>query len=380
MTEKILPASITHFAPAARDAADEFARKANALKQVPLLSAALDTIPSMVLVLNANRQIVIANATAMRKLRAAGGEVLQKRPGEAIGCIHAHDGPAGCGTDFHCMTCGAVQAILESQECNVQVVRDCRILAQSAAGTAALDVKVTATPIAVEGERFTVLAIEDVSQRQRLAVLQRVFFHDVLNTAGCIQGYAQCLAKGAAEGEVPELLVHLSEQLVEEVKAQRDLMAAESGELEVYPEPIETAPLLDELTEAYSRNAVARERSIVLENVWVGTITTDRLLLLRILGNMIKNALEATARGGCVYLACDDCGDAVRFSVRNREVMPPEVQLQVFQRSFSTKGGPGRGIGTYSMKLLGERYLGGEVAFASAAPQGTTFTLTLAKD
>ena len=31
------------------------------------------------------------------------------------------------------------------------------------------------------------------------------------------------------------------------------------------------------------------------------------------------------------------------------------------------------------MKLLGEHYLGGQVAFTSGAAAGTTFTLTLAK-
>jgi signal transduction histidine kinase len=44
----------------------------------------------------------------------------------------------------------------------------------------------------------------------------------------------------------------------------------------------------------------------------------------------------------------------------------------VFQRSFSTKG-TGRGLGTYSIKLLTERYLGGRVWFESAEGHGTTF-------
>ena len=56
--------------------------------------------------------------------------------------------------------------------------------------------------------------------------------------------------------------------------------------------------------------------------------------------------------------------------------MPPEVQLQVFNRSFSTKGN-GRGIGTYSIKLLCERYLKGKVSFVSSAEQGTIFKVTL---
>jgi sensor histidine kinase regulating citrate/malate metabolism len=53
--------------------------------------------------------------------------------------------------------------------------------------------------------------------------------------------------------------------------------------------------------------------------------------------------------------------------------MPRNVQLQVFQRSFSTKGAD-RGLGTYSIKLLTERYLNGKVWFTTSPEGGTTFT------
>jgi sensor histidine kinase regulating citrate/malate metabolism len=55
------------------------------------------------------------------------------------------------------------------------------------------------------------------------------------------------------------------------------------------------------------------------------------------------------------------------------------VQLQIFQRSFSTKGDRGRGVGTYSIKLLGEQYLQGATGFESDAANGTTFWLRLPK-
>ncbi|CAG0934623.1 partial Sensor protein DivL, partial [Rhodocyclaceae bacterium] len=102
-------------------------------------------------------------------------------------------------------------------------------------------------------------------------------------------------------------------------------------------------------------------------------------ILRRILGNLVKNALEATPRGGTVTLSCTDDGGRVIFGVTNPGVMPEEVQLQIFQRSFSTKAGTGRGIGTYSVKLFGERYLKGKVAFTSREPEGTTFTLSIPK-
>ena len=60
--------------------------------------------------------------------------------------------------------------------------------------------------------------------------------------------------------------------------------------------------------------------------------------------------------------------------MHNAAVMPPEVQRQVFARSFSTKGS-GRGLGTYSIKLISEKYLRGRVAFDSDTLQGTRFTV-----
>ena len=87
---------------------------------------------------------------------------------------------------------------------------------------------------------------------------------------------------------------------------------------------------------------------------------------------MVKNALEASEPGQTVTLGCNVIGDDVEFWVHNVAAMPEEVQLQVFQRAFSTKGA-GRGSGTYSMRLLSQRYLQGDVSFMSSEDEGTTF-------
>ena len=69
-------------------------------------------------------------------------------------------------------------------------------------------------------------------------------------------------------------------------------------------------------------------------------------------------------------------GDRVGFTVHNLTVMPPAVQSQIFMRSFSTKGS-GRGLGTYSIKLISEKYLRGLVSFFSNAEEGTQFMVSL---
>jgi signal transduction histidine kinase len=88
---------------------------------------------------------------------------------------------------------------------------------------------------------------------------------------------------------------------------------------------------------------------------------------------MLKNALEASAKGDVITLSAKKLDNQIEFSVHNPSYMPRDVQLQVFKRSFSTKGAS-RGLGTYSMRLLSERYLKGAVSFTSFEEGGTTFT------
>jgi len=103
------------------------------------------------------------------------------------------------------------------------------------------------------------------------------------------------------------------------------------------------------------------------------TVITDISALCRVLCNMVTNALEATEPGGRVRIWADEADDRICFSVWNAAEIPAHARLRIFQRNYSTKGGEGRGIGGYSMKLFGENVLGGRVGFESSADGGTTF-------
>ena len=111
-----LPPAKTYFAPAGRDTPAEICRKVAVIERLPLLKNALDAMPNMVMILNGNRQIVAANRKLLNILGASVGQLVEKRPGEAIKCIRAKEGPDGCGTGVHCTTCGAVNAIMDCHE------------------------------------------------------------------------------------------------------------------------------------------------------------------------------------------------------------------------------------------------------------------------
>lgn len=373
----------TFFAPAGRDTRQALCLAAEHLEESRTLRELLDAIPSPAIVLNGNRQTLAANRALRRLLGIESGEILGDRPGELVGCVHAAEGPDGCGTGYHCRTCGAVEAILQCQASQAQVSRECRLITQSADGRAALDLRVTASVFRLDGDLFMLCVFEDISRQKRLEVLTRTFFHDVLNTAGGIRGYAQLLEEDLppnlqAKSEA-STLAGLADRLIDEIECQRDLTRAENGQLEVVPGPVRTVGLINDLVTLYGAHEVADGRSIAVGPCWDGSLLTDGRLLARVLGNMIKNALEATPRGGLVTIWSEEQGREAAFRVHNAGVMPENIQLQVFQRSFSTKAETGRGIGTYSIKLLGEDYLGGRASFTSQSPEGTTFEIVLPK-
>jgi len=203
-----------------------------------------------------------------------------------------------------------------------------------------------------------------------------------MNTVAGIRGWPGRLARpGADLVRAAARLDVLSRHLEREIRDHRALVLAEEGVLVPERSLVSAGELVEDVAAMLSEHAVARDRMLVTSvEPASAAVETDRALLARVLVNMGRNALEASSPGETVRLAATgetaSSPPGVRFSVANAAVMPAEVQARVFQRSFSTKG-RGRGLGTYGMKLIGERYLGGSVSFASAQGQGTTFTIAL---
>lgn len=371
----------TYFAPAGRAEAMILEQERKAIAQAAFVDALMQAMPDFVMVLNEQRQIVAINQRVLAVLgldRVT--DLIGKRPGEAFGCIHACEGPDGCGTGKNCAVCGAVMTILESQETGMQAVGECRIIICKDGGTA-LDLEAVATPLNIAGMPMTVFALRDISSDKRRQVLERVFFHDIINTAGGIRGVASLLLDDQAlppeqQSTYKGWLVNLSDDLIDEIKHHQRLLAAERGEYLVQKQEVELGELLQNVFRVYEHHSKTPGRKLVLEAVPPCKLLTDQPILRRIIGNMVLNALEATPTNGTVTMRAFVDEKTVRIEVENCGDIPVDVQRSIFKRSFSTKANSGRGIGTYSIKLFGERYLGGKVGFKSKDNQ-TVFYIEL---
>jgi hypothetical protein len=372
----------TQFASPDRSSPEEILKNFDSLLSLNDLMNFFNSVAGIAAILNNNRQIIFANNEYLTFLGIDSIEIiLGKRPGESVSCIHADENVSGCGCAEACQYCGAVSAIIESQKTGKPVKRDTRITLLLNGITANLDLRISASPFTFKDIPFTVITLIDISSEKRKENLERIFFHDTSNLAIVINSGMKIL-KSMSDKNEGDKIITLSEKasidLLDEINSYKQLTQAEHNDLAVFITPVKAADIIRDSINKVSYLDVASHITIRNDSPdYTLTFNTDVSLLSRILVNMLINACEASSPGDAVSIRFDfQKSSDITFYVINAAVIPRDVQLQIFQRSFSTKG-TNRGLGTYSIKLLGEKYLNGNVGFTSSEEEGTAFYIRL---
>ncbi|MDV0447322.1 hypothetical protein MsAg5_12060 [Methanosarcinaceae archaeon Ag5] len=238
---------------------------------------------------------------------------------------------------------------------------------------------------------------------------ERIFLHDLLNSVGGLHGFLELMSENSDPAKIQKYVsssLELCNSLIEEIQSYRQITLAENGDLKVLRSDVNTVDVLKSAAMKFENHDVSKGKVIEISpDSQSVPVQTDKVLLSRILINLMKNALEATDSGGMVVIGSElrhpknnghrkgrgngsDCKDAahmagdcypmdfIRFWVHNDSEIPEEFKPHIFKKQFSTKG-DNRGLGSYSVQLLGEQYLGGQVGFTSSKKEGTTFYIDL---
>ena len=365
----------THFASAARTIAEDLSEEVRIVSETPVVTGLLQSVGGLVAILDENRQIIALNEEFLEMLGIDNpAEALGFRLGESLGCVHANDMAAGCGTSEFCGTCGAAAAIVTSLKDNVPAERLCALTAKREGKHVDLALRVRSQPIEVGHKRFVLILMRDVTAEQQRAALERTFFHDVNNMLTALLQTVEILIK-TQPSELADDIQDAAQRIHREVAIQRSLS---HGDYMYHPtwHKCTTENALGYMKQFMTNHPAAMGKGVEFFNDAVDvSFITDLAALGRVLGNMVINALEASDEGDAVQVRVACQGDHLVFSVHNEAVIPPEIRKRIFQRNFSTKKEVGRGLGTYSMKLFGEKVLGGQVSFTSSHQEGTIFSL-----
>lgn len=369
----------THYADPRRTDRKTLLEEIQQVNQDPIVCGLLSTVGGLLAILDEQRQIVALNDAFCEMLGITDPEEsFGLRLGEVLHCTHANDKPAGCGTTKFCSTCGAAIAIVASLETSQPAERLCALRIETATESKDIVFKIRSHPIEIKKSRFLLLFLQDVTLEQHRAALERAFFHDISNILTGLIGASELLSLKEKQSELSRTIHKLSLRMSTELEIQKLLISDESFIFTPHWETVKTSDVLNELETLFSCHPKAKDKILaIIPDHTPQLLRADSTLLIRIVGNMITNALEASDPQGTVKVWLDNKDNTITFNVWNEQAISPDIARRIFQRNFSTKTGQGRGIGTYSMKLLGEKILGGKVEFTTAEGQGTTFSYTL---
>lgn len=344
-----------------------------------LASRIMSDAHEMILVFNDESRVVFANnAFANFFGMDSAMEAVGMRHGYAVGCELTKDDGKSCSIEEGCVHCTTNKAISSALGGHFDEGEFSFIRKSDGKGCI---YTYKAYPFEFRKARYAVLVLQDIGDATRRIMFENIFFHDVLNTATIVLNFAGLIRENASDSikQFSERNYLAVRRLISEIQDQKVLLDAETGSLQLNLEKVYTSEILDTLLMDYHNNPLAEERGVSISGDCNLAFQCDRTLLIRVLGNAVKNALEASDRGHGVTLSALREGEAVDFKVHNDSVMGENVRNQLFNRAFSTKG-RGRGLGAYSMKLITAQYLGGKISFTSTPEAGTTFTISIPKE
>jgi signal transduction histidine kinase/CheY-like chemotaxis protein len=164
-----------------------------------------------------------------------------------------------------------------------------------------------------------------------------------------------------------------------------DLSKIEAGKLELSPETVTLAPLIDEVIGTARQLAEQNKNRLVVESQEnLGSLTVDPMRLRQILFNLLSNACKFT-KDGRVTLRVRKVVDGrnwVEFAVADTGIgMTPEQQAKLFEEftqadSSTARQYGGTGLGLAITRKLA-RMMGGDVTVTSEPGKGSVFTARL---
>ncbi len=160
-----------------------------------------------------------------------------------------------------------------------------------------------------------------------------------------------------------------------------DVAKIESGELQLDAQDVSLVEVAQEAVR--SLGALTREHRLDIEEPAGPTrACLDRVLIRRVIENLVGNAVRFTPAGGQVTIRLRPAGDGCRIEVADSGIgVPPEFRERIFEKFGQVEGKEHRsrsatGLGLAFCKLAVDAH-GGTIGVESEKGQGSTFWVEL---
>ncbi|MFF8815447.1 sensor histidine kinase [Streptomyces pactum] len=238
--------------------------------------------------------------------------------------------------------------------------------------------------IAVLGRAFNRMAgsLQAAEERQRRLVSD--IAHELRTPLANLRGYLEALRDGVVEPDA-ELLDSLYEETMLQqriIDDLQDLALAEAGALTYHRTDVDVRELLETCRTAHRPRAEAAGVALLVAAPEPASVRADPDRLRQAIGNLVSNALRATAAGGTVTLALVPHGELVIVQVQDTGTgIPAEDLPHLFDRFWRADAARGRATGGSGLGLSIARQIildhRGTIDVESTVGAGTTFTIVL---
>jgi signal transduction histidine kinase len=223
--------------------------------------------------------------------------------------------------------------------------------------------------------------ISEVMRAERLSLvgsMAAAIIHDLNNPIAVIRACNEML-----ELQSPTIdrakLVSLNKAALDQILAMiQELLDFSRGHtVELQKQGLSVQQLLDDLDAQVLRLVPARGLSLVIETPYEGTVEVDRNRFVRVLANLVKNAMQSMPKGGTLTLGIAKEPDHVVFTIADTGGgIPPEIQSRIFEPFVTAGKKDGTGLGMAIAKSVVEAH-DGRISVESQVGTGTRITVRL---
>jgi signal transduction histidine kinase len=221
--------------------------------------------------------------------------------------------------------------------------------------------------------------IEQMMRSERLSLLGTTIssiIHDLNNPITTILGACQVIQSSAHDDLTGQMAGLIKEAIDRMETMTRELLDFSRGDTQLKLKLVNVSELVRQLEPDLSKCRVAS--AVELDVQFTGALRIDRHRMLRVFGNLIKNAREAMKAGdkNLLRLVVRQVDDAVRFEVSDtghgikRDILP-----KIFEPFVTHGKSSGTGLGLAISKAVVDAHAGKITVSSSEA--GTTFAVDI---
>jgi PAS domain S-box-containing protein len=132
------------------------------------LKAIFEASPVGMLLMDENTVVTTVNDVAARLASKTAAEMVNRQPGDSLGCVHVGEDPKGCGNSPSCPSC-QIRATIEGVLASGQPARGLEVQPTLVSGETRVCpwLEISAEPVTIDGKRHVLASIINITDRKK---------------------------------------------------------------------------------------------------------------------------------------------------------------------------------------------------------------------